>query len=190
MREADFLPWNQEQWQLSLFVLEQHSRGSSVPKSSLQALQWLCGKVRLDIGANEEEVKATAIAAQPSLVKQAVPVTVRVWLTLESALASANALVAGLAAIWILMIITSVRFVHIQRSSIVRVTTKTIIFYCSRSSTKRGGSRHPFLWACPRVTLLEKTDLLRVMKESLGLAPGPLPEPDQPSWLLADFGPR
>ena len=64
MREAEFLPWNPEQWQLRLFILEQHNRGSSVPKSSLQALQWLGGKLRFDIGANEQEVKPTATAAQ------------------------------------------------------------------------------------------------------------------------------
>ena len=84
MHEAGILPWNPEQWQIRLFVQEQHSKGSLAAKAALQSLQWLCGIVRLDIGANEEEVKATAMAAQPSLAKHAPPATVKVWMALEA----------------------------------------------------------------------------------------------------------
>ena len=38
--------------------------------------------------------------------------------------------------------------------------------------------------------MLEKTDLIRVLEESLGVFSGPLPKPNQPSWLLANFGPK
>jgi hypothetical protein len=172
MKDSEFLPWNPESWQLRLFLLDQHRRGSSVAKSELQALQWSSSKVHMEIGASEDEVKATATAVNLTLVKQAVPVSLRVWLALEQAVASASSLIAGLAAIWILKIITSLRFAHIQRSVLVKVTAKAMVFYCSLSKTKRGGTRHPFLWICPRVTLLEKTDLVKVLSGCLGANSG------------------
>ena len=102
---------------------------TEVARSELQALQWLSSKIRIDIGAYEEEVKAITTAVRPTLVKQATPVSLRVWIVLEQAVASASSLIAGLASIWILKIITSLRFAHIQRSVLVKVTAKAMIFY-------------------------------------------------------------
>ena len=113
-------------------------------RTQLQNLAWLATKARLEMGMEAVDVQATAIAARPSEIKQAVPLTVKLWLVLERAAESPNFVVAGLAVIWIVKIESSLRFAHIQRSFLVKVTDTALIFWCGLNKTKRGGIRRPF----------------------------------------------
>ena len=91
-------------------------------------------------------------------IKQAVPLAVKVWVGLElAAKGSTNSLVKVLCGAWLILIATSLRFIHMQRSYLVDVGSKFITGMASLSKTKLDGRRRPFRWILPRMGLLKET---------------------------------
>ena len=129
---------------VTLWLHSLRARGPTVPRSAFNSLKWL----QVNFGASfHVEVQSVKDAAkEPSLHEpvQAIPLSVKVWLYLEAALTHRNPFVTWLAATWFLIINGVLRFVHVQRSHIYKLTDVGIFGHCSLGKSKRGGRRRPF----------------------------------------------
>ena len=189
-QEAGFRKWALEKWQVRMFLYDQHEKGSTVAKSQLNNLKWIQSRLGINFFAEDDEVAAVTVSGVIIELRQAVPLTVRLWVTFEAATSSNNVLVQVLAASWIILLLTSVRFAHFQRSRLLAKTEHYLVALASLGKSRKGGARRPFKWICPFITISGKVDFISAFIGVLQLQIGPEKEEGQPPWLLPDFGPK
>ena len=170
---------------VTLWLHSLRARGPTVPRSAYNSLKWL--QVNFGASFHVEVPSVKDAAKEPSLHEpvQATPLSVKVWLFLEAALTHRNPFVTWLAATWFLIINGVLRFIHVQRSHIYKLTDVGIFGHCSLGKSKRGGRRRPFRWVAVRHTP-HGTDLGAIFQSMVGSVPQ---DGDNPKWLLSDFGP-
>ena len=106
-------------------------------------------------------------------------------LALEFLCGSANEFVSALALTWMIILMTVMRFVHVQRMTVLQLRDMSIEFFCSQGKSIIQGSRRPFYTRMLRkgISGLDvgyKVDLFHRRKLHLGI--------DGHFWL-PDFGP-
>ena len=112
----------------------------------------------LDLHAESPGLGALTSNAVPSSIKQAVPLTPRVWRFLLLMAQSSNVFVSALAGTWLLIMHGVLRFIHVQRSTI-QVYDVAITGLAALGKSKMNGTRAPFAWICPRT--VHNTDIAK-----------------------------
>ena len=187
-QEAAFQPWNPEVWQVKLYLMDLAESGTSVPKAQLANLKWAQSLLRVKLVDDWNDVQQIVAATSAgTMLQQAIPISISTWVTLEVEAQSAFPLRAALAAVWILLIATSLRFVHLQRSRILAVTDKYLLGLCTLGKSKK----RPFRWICPRLSVHGKVDFIQVLLSTFKweVSDATVADPAKPQWLLPDFGP-
>ena len=119
-------------------------------------------------------------------LRQATPLSLKLWLHIEVSLASDNQLVQWLSCAWHLLMTGVMRYVHMQRSVIIAVSDSGIVARAALGKSKKSGARRPFRWAAPRFSL-KGTDVGTLISTLIDQAFST--DETLPSFLLPDFLP-
>ena len=106
----------------------------------------------LVLGTDSKRVRAAAAVPASHEERQAVPLAPVHVLTVCDWCESKHESVAWLGCCWHILSTGVLRFAHVQRSVILRLTDTAVIGRGELGKSKRGGSRRPFLWVAMRHT--------------------------------------
>ena len=84
---------------------------------------------------------------------QAVLLRARVWAHFEGLLTSSSPYVKAVALAWLLCTAGAMRFAHLQRSTVLRMTPVGVFLRAARGKARTKGVRKPLEWTLPRVGL-------------------------------------
>ena len=144
---------------------------------------------------------AASLAAEAVLpeVKQAAPLSPELLWFWETCLKDSRDSVVWIAAVWMMLAMGVMRFVHIGRSCITHSNDVGFFCYCLLGKSRKQGKRAPFRWSCPRImpggtdlfcvlsTLLAKYNYTSTVESPIGLIPAFLP-PRAPFDAITGFG--
>ena len=188
-QESDFAMYNTEPYHIRMFLHDQQERGTTVAKSQLAGLRWLEEHLGVNFHTKDQSVQAATTSTEIAEIHQAIPISVRIWITLERATEANNQFVQILAATWIVLILSSLRYAHLQRSRLIFLSRYFLVGLCALSKGKRDGRRRPYKWVIPRLHVASPNDFVTILIGILSLPVGEDPVENQPTFILPDFGP-
>ena len=148
--EVGIPPFPMEAQWLAVFLHGTGSAGNSVPATMLAQIkvwgEWLSVTIPTDAFVMAA-VTNTGSYVEP---KQAEPLSPALLWFFEWCLSDPRDVVVWISAVWLLLAIGTMRFVHVSRSCITHATTEGFFGFCYLGKTKSGGKRAPFRWCCPR----------------------------------------
>ena len=114
---------------------------------------------------------------------QAVLLRARVWAHFEGLLTSGSPYVRAVALAWLLCTAGAMRFAHLQRSTVLRMTPVGVFLRAARGKARTKGVRKPLEWTLPRVGLtgVDYGTHLDSHLELIGAGRG---------YIVPDVGPR
>ena len=132
------------------YVKESAVRGDTVAAATLAHMGWLQRELGLRLHADAAFVKKQSIPAIPHVPKQKQDPRVKVIIALEDLSQSANVFVAGIGGAGALLWCAAIRFAHLQRSAVKKITPWFIEGEAARGKPRKQGRRKPFPWTASR----------------------------------------
>ena len=176
-------PWtNPSAIVVALWLRSLRTRGPTAAHGALRTLAWLELRIGMRMSTSVALVKQQGSVVGGHTPVQAVLLRVRVWAYLEDMVASANPFVRGLCLAWLLCTSGALRFAHLQRSVLLRMTPCGMFLRASRGKARTKGVRAPMEWSAPRLGLTG-VDLGHHLDRHLALI-------GSRGYLLPDFGPK
>lgn len=183
--ECKIEPWTPSGIHVALWLSSLKERGPTAPHGAFTTLQWLEKKLGINFHTSSDRVRGQSAVPQSHLETQAVPLSLKLILGLESLVGSRNHAVSALALTWLLLTFAVLRFAHLQRSVILRVLDNSIAAKASLGKRRTQGRRRPFEWRAPRWGIAGG-DLGAAVHEQLARSFG---GQAQPGFFLPDFSP-
>ena len=171
---------------LAGWLMKAKSRGPTVAPQAYYAFLWVAKHIGLALPTSSllDPLKRVSATHQ---ITQVMAYPLRVLAHFDILSRSPNAFIAHAAAGCRLRCMSSLRPMHVQRSSIIRSTDRCVLGLCAMGKTPKDGARRPFLWVCSRQSLEAppgKDDFPAPL-----LAPQRLFPDVQSSWLIWEWGP-
>ena len=167
---------------VALWLRSLRSRGPTAAHGTLATLVWLEDHIGLRAHSRAPLVRQQAAVGGGHVPDQAIHLRVRVWAFLEELASTPNPFVRAVALAWLLCTAGALRFAHLQRSTLLRMTDCGMFFRASRGKTRTQGVRKPFEWTVPRLGLTG-LDLGAQLEKHLAYA-------GSMGYMIPDFGPK
>ena len=123
--------------------------GPTAAANAWAGLKWWATRLGLDLGLDSPLVNDYRFKVQGHTTKQADVLTLEVTSLLRQE-AGGRGVRATFASMILLVTGGCIRFLHVQRSSLMNVTDDLAIFRCAKGKRRQHGIREGFRWATPR----------------------------------------
>ena len=149
--EADW--WAPSAVHVALWLRSLRPRGPTAAHGALANLAWLEARIGLRASTDTLLVKQQGSVAGGHVPVQAVLLRARVWAHFEGLLTSTCPYVRAVALAWLLCTAGAMRFAHLQRSTVLRMTPVGVFLRAARGKARTKGVRSPLEWTLPRLGL-------------------------------------
>ena len=161
--EVGIDPFPFETHWLAVFLQSLSGQGQSVPATTMAQLKIWAEWLSISFPSDDSFVLAAISSGSiQAPIKQAEPISPAVLWFWEWCLGDPRDVVVWIAAIWLLLSMGTLRYIHLTRSCITHCCEKGFYGFCSLGKSRSSGKRAPFRWCCPRI-MPGGTDLHQVL---------------------------
>lgn len=198
--EVGIDPFPFESTWLAVFLQGLSSQGQTVPATTMAQLKIWAEWLSMSFPSEDSFVLAAASSSSVQVpVKQAMPLSPALLWFWEWCLGDPRDVVVWIAAVWLLLTMGTLRYIHLTRSCITHVQGGGFFGFCYLGKSRSAGKRAPFRWCCPRVTpggtdlhqvlssLMSRFDFTSSVENPRGIIPDTMPA-RAPFDLVRGFG--
>ena len=150
----DISLWSPSAVHLGLFLQEETKCGPTVAPASLGALKWLRQNIGIPLPVESPCVAAFAHPPSSHVASQAKAFSPADFWNLVSAVQQAQPGASQEAQVVLFAMLACLRFKHMQRSRLLKMTQEFVFGLCTKGKSRRRGTRHPYGWAVPILSFL------------------------------------